>query len=528
MKIFSKLTLMLIIASLSLASCTDEKPADNDTSETSETTLATVENTVEPVISNGGNLTNGSESFSATFEAEDGIMAGNIKTGANRAGFSGTGYATNFNKKSDNKWSVSTDIPHSQFYDITVCAASDDYKENILQANGNTVGTIGTQKGGNFSEIVFEGIYLEKGATEFAIQESWGYLDLDYIKIENGESISNEYYNGISSELVNENANNKTQRIMNFIIENYGKNVISGQYTDHGTSNEVDAINKLTGKYPALRGFDFIFSSPTCSHQSDTEKDLAVDWSNRGGLVTFSWHWHAPMENASFYSEKTNFNLSNAVTDKDIATLPLDEIKTMFENGEITEETYRTVSDIDVISSKLKFLEENNVTVLWRPLHEAAGGWFWWGNAGADSYKWLWNLMYERQTEFHELNNLIWVWNGQSKEWYPGDETVDIVGFDIYAKELDSSSQTAKFVETAGFSNSKKVVALTENGVIPDIDLLIRDNTYWSFFNTWCREFIVDSVLGKNVVFTHTSEEVIKEMFTHENVITLDELPDFN
>lgn len=35
-------------------------------------------------------------------------------------------------------------------------------------------------------------------------------------------------------------------------------------------------------------------------------------------------------------------------------------------------------------------MENQNVTVLWRPLHEASDGWFWWGNAGAEPYKWLW------------------------------------------------------------------------------------------------------------------------------------------
>ncbi len=40
------------------------------------------------------------------------------------------------------------------------------------------------------------------------------------------------------------------------------------------------------------------------------------------------------------------------------------------------------VRDIDAIASLLKRLQDHGVTVLWRPLHEAAGGWFWWGAGG--------------------------------------------------------------------------------------------------------------------------------------------------
>lgn len=38
------------------------------------------------------------------------------------------------------------------------------------------------------------------------------------------------------------------------------------------------------------------------------------------------------------------------------------------------------VADIDNISKLMQRMEDENVTVLWRPLHEASGGWFWWGH----------------------------------------------------------------------------------------------------------------------------------------------------
>ena len=69
--------------------------------------------------------------------------------------------------------------------------------------------------------------------------------------------------------------------------------------------------------------------------------------------------------------------------------------------------------------------------MLWRPLHEASGGWFWWGAHGPDPFKQLWELMFRRFTEVHELHNLIWVYTADPTahhDWYPGDDMVDVVG----------------------------------------------------------------------------------------------------
>ena len=42
---------------------------------------------------------------------------------------------------------------------------------------------------------------------------------------------------------------------------------------------------------------------------------------------------------------------------------------------------------MDAIALQLKKVASNNIPVLWRPLHEAAGGWFWWGAKGAEPFK---------------------------------------------------------------------------------------------------------------------------------------------
>ena len=59
-----------------------------------------------------------------------------------------------------------------------------------------------------------------------------------------------------------------------------------------------------------------------------------------------------------------------------------------------TKENQIIQSDLEELANYLLLLKQKNIPVLWRPLHEAAGKWFWWGK-DADSYKSLWKLMFE-------------------------------------------------------------------------------------------------------------------------------------
>ena len=179
--------------------------------------------------------------------------------------------------------------------------------------------------------------------------------------------------------------------------------------------------------------------------------------------------------------------------------------------------------DIAEIAKQLLRLQDAGVPVLWRPLHEASGGWFWWGAKGAEPYKQLWIYLYDQLTNVYGCNNLIWVWNGQAKDWYPGDEYVDIIGEDIYADNHSYSAQNAKFIELLDYADANKIIALTENGVVFDIDNVVATNARWAWFNTWNGDFVVK--YGKYSE-TYTEKDILKKAYDSEHVITLDEMPD--
>ncbi len=70
------------------------------------------------------------------------------------------------------------------------------------------------------------------------------------------------------------------------------------------------------------------------------------------------------------------------------------------------------LSDMDAVAKELQTLRDAKVPILWRPLHEASGGWFWWGDCSPDSYCKLYRLMYEKFTKEYELDNLIFAFRG--------------------------------------------------------------------------------------------------------------------
>ncbi|HHU61531.1 MAG TPA: hypothetical protein GXZ55_06210, partial [Natronincola sp.] len=175
------------------------------------------------------------------------------------------------------------------------------------------------------------------------------------------------------------------------------------------------------------------------------------------------------------------------------------------------------IRDMDIIAEELKILQKAGVPIIWRPLHEAEGGWFWWGASGPESVITLWKFMHDRFTNHHGLNNLIWLWDSKSPQWYPGDEWVDMLGFSHYYQERNFDAASGTFFKLADLTGHTKLVAMTENGAIPDPELALEQGIHWSYFVTWNGDFLEK----------WNGEEHLKKVYNHERVITFDNLADF-
>ncbi len=327
----------------------------------------------------------------------------------------------------------------------------------------------------------------------------------------------------LSTRLVDPNAKTTTQTVFDYLHAIWGEKMLSGQQ-DLTWNDGTDMYQRVlddTGKAPAVMGYDFMeYGKVSGAGLLQTEEAIA-HW-NRGGLVTFCWHWRDPtkISGAEFYTKDTDFEIPMTASGLDLTSSDFASIQV----------------DVDLIAVELKKLDAAGVPILWRPLHEAAGGWFWWGRRRTDEIfpaqanVALWRYLYDRLTNHHELHNLIWVWNGQNITWYPGDSYVDIVSTDVYDDPQHYDSQKAVYGTTAKFPLQEKLVALSENSNIPDPDRILADNAWWLYFVTWNDGSGAAGVTNNNNFWTgeyYNTNAHKQHVYNHDLVITLDELPNF-
>jgi mannan endo-1,4-beta-mannosidase len=310
----------------------------------------------------------------------------------------------------------------------------------------------------------------------------------------------------INPTLVTPNASKEAVALYNFLRDNYGKKILSGVMTLN-SFDETDWLKANTGKEPAIIGLDFMHCNRGYSWYDNKQpiKDAKTYW-DRNGIPVMVWHWRDPSRATEEFYTKNAGRPSG--TSFDVTKI----------NDPASPEYAAMISDIDFVAGLLKELHTQNVPVIWRPLHEAAGGWFWWGAKGSDACKKLYQVMYDRMVNFHGLKNLIWVWTREPNDnsWYPGDNVVDIVGRDIY-KTGDHSSQLTEFNTMNSLYGTKKMVTLSEVGSMPDADNLVGDQAAWSWFMPWYGSYTRDAA--------NNSLDLWKKMFAHSYVITLDEMP---
>lgn len=445
------------------------------------------------------------------FEAEDGNPIGTyISSTAN--GYSGTGYVTGFDSDSGpDRVELQANIP-AGLYEMWVGYRS------IYGEKGYTYRVNGETGNGMFDQsLTFSadraGLFsIPAGTSSLAIEKYWGYYDIDYWEF---RPFTPPTVQPIAATLSDANADGQIQLLMRYLASQYGQKTLSGQ--QHEVSSNLafpgqSYLDKSGGVVPAIRGSDFIDYSPSRTQHGANprnETEQSIQWAEQtGGIVTMMWHWNAPTDLIDqpgnewwrgFYSYATTFDLPGALANP-------------------SGEDYQLIlRDIDAIAVELQKFEDAGVPVIWRPLHEAQGAWFWWGDHGPEAFKELWHLMYDRLTNVHGLHNLIWEYTsvGMSDDffdWYPGDDVVDMIGADVYTDP--TSSMSGEWYDLLDQFNGRKMIALSETGTLPDPEVMDQWGIEWSYFSPWNGTF-VDAFSAADLQAT----------LGHEDIITLEELP---
>lgn len=447
--------------------------------------------------------------------------SGNENIGIKGKHFSGEGYVHGFKKDGSSYIIFEVDAPSNQHYDISFSIASDKVANCRVSVNDKETAAFETVKDSEFTLITLHGVFLTKGKTKIELRPLDGDIKIDYLKLANNTSLSTIKYNA-SNNLSNKDAGESAKELMGFLTENYGKYTLTGQYASDETNKELDLVYQTTGKYPVIR-FSAMHNSGSSFDSTFKDIDACAEWYINGGIVGLMWYWEAPSKKKpSVYAKETDFKLADAVTDIDIAKLSQEEIRGLYGEGKISEQCYGLILDLDNMAGQLMSLKNKGVPVLWRPLHEASGDWFWWGASSVRNYKWLWNLMYTRYTEYFELDNLIWVWNGQSEKTLVDKNTFDIASLDIYLDpEKEFGSRYEQFLALQNIVGKDKLIALSECSSLPDTDMTFRDNSVWSFFGLWYGKYLHDEDYAFSEIY-NTKDSFIKN-YNSDGVLTLDE-----
>lgn len=454
--------------------------------------------------------------YTQKYEAEDAQLIG-VSVANSISGYSGTGYVTGFDSDGDK---VVFTFNHENQENVQLYigyAATSGNKNNYVYVNGSNIGNLLFSSSSKFLELDGGKILLNNGENTISIEKSWGWFEVDYIRIDQPKA-SAEW--NISPLPVNPNASPEAVSMLKFLLHNFGKTTFAGQFQSEDklysdNSSDIAYIKKITGKYPAVYGNDLIDYSPSrvaFGGSSKAVQDVISYYKNEKGMITLTWHWNAPTDLpntteqpwwSGFYTRATTFDIEYVMAHPESDRYEL------------------LIRDIDAIAVQLKKLQDENIPVLWRPLHEAEGAWFWWGAKGPEACKKLWILLYDRLTNHHQINNLIWVWtttdSPQALSWYPGDEYVDILGVDIYLNNGDYGVSSTMFDNLRNMFEGRKLLTMSENGTLPDPEKLFTHEAYWSYFCTWVGEFIND---GK-----HNTTQHISDVFNHNLITTVDELP---
>ncbi|MDF2925312.1 MAG: hypothetical protein K0R57_4226 [Paenibacillaceae bacterium] len=297
---------------------------------------------------------------------------------------------------------------------------------------------------------------------------------------------------------VNGNASPQAKLLLNYLSSISGSKTISGQHDYLEVPDELsNKLKNLTGSYAGLHGYELGAIMDQTEAQMASQRqgvvNSAIAWYKAGGIVTITYHASLPGTSQSWSNVQ-----------KKISQAEFDKIVTPG-----TEAYNNLIKDIDKVAVSLKSLNAAGVPVLWRPYHEMNGDWFWWGQK--NNFPKLWNIMYDRLTTYHQLNNLIWVWNPNAPNAYaspypatfPGLEKVDILAVDIYNNDYKQSHYDGLLALAAG-----KPIAIGENGELPSVATLSTTQPRWAYYMTWGK-MLTENNSDATIKAVHNSERVL-------------------
>jgi mannan endo-1,4-beta-mannosidase len=331
-------------------------------------------------------------------------------------------------------------------------------------------------------------------------------------------------------------ATEETIALWTYLNATEGEHSLAGIWEHSG----LESVEATSGRVPALLGQDMSGWQP---RESDywyaamaEQRNALIQHHANGGVIQVNWHWDNP-----FDSGDPAVGAWTAIDDT--------QWDTIITPGTTGNDDLLWDIDLHVTNFLSLLVDEDGrpIPALFRPLHEIDGGWFWWTslNDPARSAE-LYRIIYRRVTDYHGLHNLIWVWNTsevmasaeQAELYYPGDEYVDIVAWDGYHVDYETTGRRVEwdgstlnsyrtYYDWLGEIAPGKPRALAEADALPNPDLTQSgDENFvpWLYVMPWWAP--VDGN-GTGVCFSSpcNPDAWVNATYNHDFYTTLDELP---
>ncbi|GAA1671180.1 hypothetical protein GCM10009830_16450 [Glycomyces endophyticus] len=273
-------------------------------------------------------------------------------------------------------------------------------------------------------------------------------------------------------DLVDDKATRETRALFHYLRETQGQGIMFGHehsLSDGFTFTQMDGhasdVEAVTGDYPAVFGWDTLilngFQKPGVYGGTVEENVAALSYAlkesdARGGINILSAHMY------------------NFVTGGDFWDTTGRVVSQILPGGAKHADFNEFLDRIAAGVKGAKRADGTLVPVIFRPFHENTGGWFWWGAGHTTTAEFIeifrYTVEYLRDTR--RVRNLLYSYSPNSAfggdptnymKTYPGDEFVDMLGYDAY----DNSAGSAEWL-AATVTDLAMVVGLAEErGKIP-------------------------------------------------------------
>lgn len=241
-------------------------------------------------------------------------------------------------------------------------------------------------------------------------------------------------------------------------------------YGEEGRSDVKD----VCGDYPAVYGWEIGHLelgdeySLDSVYFADIQKWIKTVY-RRGGVNTISWHLRNPLTGGSSWDTSSK-----------------EVVKSIIPGGEKHELYKSWLNTLSEFLLELKTEDGIFIPILFRPFHEHTGSWFWWGKnlCTVEEYKTLWRFTVDYLQNEKGIHHLLYTYSTDRfqtiedyLERYPGDDIIDVLGFDLYDRGPDYTSMLKNCAEkvTLLAAEKGKIATVSETG-----GPIATDTTWWT------------------------------------------------